>query len=165
MAKHHVYVITPFHHHRSSLHYNSHLTSFPSKQEQMKENLHRQFSSRKLNVRLKEVLHAQRPRTQTHSVSQIELPRTVWWALSFKRRVKFQRTAWAGRTVCCHRKAETLLPLSGPHHILCISTHMLSPIYFVRALEACQIPWWANSVHYLGKKIIQQKLKHKITPT
>lgn len=64
-----------------------------------------------------------------------------------------------------HQKAETLFPFSGPHHILCTSTHMLSPIYFVRALDAWQISQWANSVHYLGKKIIQQNPKHKITPT
>lgn len=86
-------------------------------------------------------------------------------SFSFKRSIKFQGTVWAGHTVCSHWKARTLLPFSGPHHILCTSTHMLLPIYFVRSLDVCQISWWANSAHYLGKKIIQQKPKHKITPT
>lgn len=62
------------------------------------------------------------------------------------------------------RHLKALFPFSGPHHILCISTHMLSSIYFVRALDAWQISQWASSVHYLGKKIIQQNPKHEITP-
>lgn len=81
-------------------------------------------------------------------------------SLSFQRSVKLQGTHWVR-----HRKAETLFPFSGPHHILYTSSHMLSPIYFVRALDAWQVSQWDSSVHYLGKKIIQQNPKHKITPT
>lgn len=110
-------------------------------------------------VCLRKAPHAQQLRAPTHSVSQAAHRQWMGAHSPLNRSVKLQGTAWAG-----HRKAETLLPFSGPHHILHTSTHMFSPIYFVRALDACQISWWANSVHYLGKEIMQQNPKHKIIP-
>lgn len=130
----------------------------------MKARLHHQFSSEELRVCLKKALHTQWSRAQTHRMAQICQHAVDGGSLSF---VKCEVTGDSLSWLCWvrHWKAETLFPFSGPHHILCTSTHIYSPIYFVRALDAWQISQWANSVHYLGKKIIQQNSKHKITPT
>lgn len=131
----------------------------------MKARLHHQFSSRELRVCLKKALHTQWSRAQTHRMAQICQHAVDGGSLSFQRSVKLQGTAWAGCAGCGTKRRRPCSPSPVPTTSSALPPICSPPIYFVRALDAWQISQWANSVHYLGKKIIQQNPKHKITPT